>query len=67
MNVTLCSDKKQQGPKAQLSPSEVLVLAKRDRSQLAALSEPSPQTPPIHSQAPRTQLGFLGFLRALKG
>lgn len=29
MNVILCSDKKGQGPKAQLLPSKVLVLAKR--------------------------------------
>ena len=28
-NVILCSDKKGQGPKAQLLPSKVLVLAKR--------------------------------------
>lgn len=66
MNVTLCSDKKRPGPKAQLSPSEVLVLAKKDRSQLAALSGPGPQTPPNHSQAARTQLA-LRFLRPLKG
>ena len=66
MNVTLCSDKKWPGPKTQLSPSEVLVLAKKDRSHVAALLGPSPQTPPIHSQAPRTQLA-LRFLRPLKG
>ena len=44
MNVILCSDKKGRGPKAQLSPSEVQVLLRGGRTQLAAPSGPGPRT-----------------------
>ena len=65
-NVILCSDKKGQGPKAQLSPSKVQVLAKRrqisvggslrarspDPAQLSSLREPGTQDP-TGPQAPQ--------------
>ena len=44
MNVILCSDKKGQGPKAQLFPSEVQVLT--EGPPLVAPSGTVPQTPP---------------------
>ena len=45
-NVILCSDKKGQGPKAQLSPSEVQVLAKRRGSLRRPVTLPRSFRPP---------------------
>lgn len=44
INVIFCSDKKGRGPKAQLSSSEVQVLLRGGRAQVAAPSGPGPRT-----------------------
>ena len=45
MNVILCSDKKERHSKAQLSPSEVQVLLRGGRTQLAAPAGPGAHDP----------------------
>ena len=60
-NVTLCPNKKGPSPKAQLSPSKVLVLAKRRRSSAgSSLRATSPDCPAVISEGARcpTQLAL---------